>query len=122
MIDRMTVQETTSLDWIEEFTGAVTVCDRDGIVLAMNGRARQTFARWGGAALLGKSLLECHPEPARSKLLSLLASGGTNCYTIEKDGIRKLIYQAPWSSGGQRQGMVELSLEIPLDLPHYVRR
>jgi hypothetical protein len=113
--------KTPSLDWIEEFPGAVTVCDLDGVVLAMNGRARQTFAKWGGAALVGTSLLECHPQPARGKLLSLLASGGTNSYTIEKNGVRKLIYQAPWYRAGQRSGMVELSLEIPLELPHFVR-
>ena len=112
----------TTLDWVEEFPGAVTVCDLAGTVVAINGRARQTFAKWGGAALLGQSLLECHPEPARAKLLSLLASGGTNCYTIEKNGVRKLIYQAPWYSGGQRRGMIELSLEIPPQLPHYARQ
>jgi PAS domain-containing protein len=117
----MTDTKTSWPDWVEEFPGAVTVCDLDGVVLAMNGRARQTFARWGGAALLGKSLLECHPEPARGKLLSLLASGGSNSYTIEKNGIRKLIHQAPWFEAGQRRGMVELSLEIPPQLPHYVR-
>jgi len=117
----MTDTDTPSLDWIEEFPGAVTVCDRAGIVLAMNGKARQTFARWGGAALVGKSLVDCHPEPARSKLLGLLTNGGSNCYTIEKNGVKKLIYQAPWFCSGQRRGMVELSLEITSQLPHYVR-
>jgi len=119
----MTMNDTDKppLDWIEEFPGAVTVCDLDGVVLAMNARAGQTFAKWGGAALVGKSLLDCHPGPARAKLLGLLASGGSNAYTIEKQGVRKLIYQAPWFRAGRRQGLVELSLEIPSQLPHYVR-
>lgn len=65
--------------------------------------------------------MDCHPEPARSKLRGLLESGGSNVYTIEKGGVRKLIYQAPWSSGGERRGMVELSLELPAEMAHHVR-
>ncbi len=110
------------VDWAGEFPGAVTVCDREGIVLYMNGRAGRTFERWGGLALVGKSLLDCHPEPARTKLLGLLESGGSNAYTIEKGGVRKLVYQAPWYRGGEFMGLVELSLEIPAELPHHVRR
>ena len=44
-----------------------------------------------------------------------------NIYTIEKKGIKKLIYQAPWFQDGQLAGLVELSLEIPFDMPHFLR-
>lgn len=108
-------------DWAEEFPGAVTVCDLDGNVLYMNQRAGKTFAKWGGRELVGRSLMDCHPEPARSKLRRLLESGGTNVYTIEKAGVKKLIFQAPWHREGQRCGLVELSLELPQELPHFVR-
>jgi len=50
-----------------------------------------------------------------------LESGRTNVYTIEKKGVRTLIYQAPWFQDGQYQGLVELSLVIPEIMPHYVR-
>jgi hypothetical protein len=109
------------IDWIREFPGAVTVCDLDGIVLEMNGKSARTFEKYGGGGLIGRNLLDCHPEPARSKLVQLLESGGSNVYTIEKNGIRKLIYQTPWFVDGQRRGMVELSLEIPADIPHFLR-
>lgn len=109
------------VDWAQEFPGAVTVCDLQGVVLYMNERAGRTFERWGGLALVGKSLLDCHPAPARAKLLGLLRTGGTNAYTIEKGGVKKLIYQAPWYRDGSCRGLVELSLEIPADLPHHVR-
>ncbi len=108
-------------DWAAEFSGAVTVCDREGIILYMNNKAAATFAKWGGRDLVGRSLMDCHPEPAKSKLRGLLASGGSNVYTIEKDGIKKLIYQAPWRFAGELQGMVELSLEIPAEMPHFRR-
>ena len=107
--------------WAAEFPGAITVCDREGTIIEMNDRAAQTFQSDGGKDLVGKSLLECHPEPSRSKLRSLMETGRTNVYTIEKNGVKKLIYQAPWYRDGVRMGIVELSLEIPFELPHFVR-
>lgn len=107
--------------WWKELPGAVTVCDRDGIILEMNERARLTFAADGGAALIGTNVLDCHPEPSRSKLREMLASGRANVYTIEKKGVRKLIYQAPWYAAGAYAGFVELALEIPAAMPHFVR-
>lgn len=110
-----------NLDWVGEFPGAVTVCDLDGVIVAMNARAAQTFAASGGSGLIGRNLRDCHPEPARARLEQLLASGERHVYTIEKRGLRKLIYQSPWFEGGQRRGLVELSLEIPAEMPHFVR-
>ena len=109
------------IDWIHEFPGAVTLCDLHGIVLEMNQKAAETFQKYGGKDLIGKNLLDCHPEPARSKLVQLLATGERNIYTIEKNGTRKLIYQVPWYLEGQRCGMVELALEIPAAMPHFLR-
>jgi hypothetical protein len=88
----------------------------------MNQKAAETYQRDGGMELVGKSLVDCHPEPARSKLMRLLETGGSNVYTIERNGIRKLIYQAPWYQNGSRRGMIELALEIPFDVPHFVRK
>ena len=48
-------------------------------------------------------------------------TGGTNVYTIEKGGVKKLIYQAPWYQDGEYRGIVELSLPIPFVMPHFVR-
>ena len=44
-----------------------------------------------------------------------------NVYTIEKNGIKKLIYQSPWFENGEMKGLVELSLEIPFEMPHFIR-
>ena len=108
-------------NFFKGFPGAVTVCDRDGVILAMNERAMETFASDGGEKLLGTNVLQCHPEPARSKLKAMLAESRTNVYTIEKKGIRKLIYQAPWLENGVVAGFCELSLVIPETMPHFVR-
>jgi transcriptional regulator with PAS, ATPase and Fis domain len=109
-------------DWVKDFPAAITVCDANGLIVAMNDRAIATFEKDGGTALIGKNLLDCHPESSRTKLRELLASQRSNCYTIEKDGIHKLIYQSPWYDHGQYAGLVEISLEIPHPMPHFVRK
>ena len=108
-------------NWVKQFPAAVTICDCKGVILEMNDKAAQTFEKDGGYALIGKSLLDCHPEPARSKVEGLLEACQKNVYTIEKNGIKKLIYQCPWFEDGQYVGFVELSLEIPFDMEHFVR-
>jgi len=110
-----------SNDWLKEFPGAVTVCDTDGVILSMNAKAVQTFAADGGAALVGKNVLDCHPEQARAKLRGMMEARRKNVYTIEKQSVKKLIYQVPWTVNGEYRGFVELSLEIPFDLPHFMR-
>jgi len=100
----------------------VTVADREGTIVAMNRKALAVFAGDGGAALLGTNVFDCHPEPSRTKLRGLMEERRTNVYTIEKNGVKKLIYQAPWMIGGEYRGFVELSLEIPFELPHFVRK
>jgi len=40
---------------------------------------------------------------------------------IEKNGIKKLIYQTPWYQDGQYSGFIEMALEIPFQMPHFVR-
>lgn len=108
-------------DWVKEFPGAVTVCDAEGRIVEMNGKSREVFAADGGARLIGANVLDCHPEPSRSKLKVMMAERRTNVYTIRKNGKKKLIYQAHWTRDGVYAGFVELSLEIPWDLPHFDR-
>ncbi len=107
--------------WVREFPAAITVCDEAGILLEMNDLAARTLAKDGGRALIGKNILDCHPEAARSKTQAMLATHAKNVYTIEKDGIKKLIFQSPWYRNGNYAGLVEISLEIPFELPHFVR-
>ena len=108
-------------DWVQDFAGAITVCDPDGVILEMNAKAARAFEDQGGVALIGTNMLDCHPEPARTKTRELLDTRRTNVYTIEKRGQKKLVYQAPWYRDGQYCGFTELVLEIPAVLPHFVR-
>ena len=51
----------------------------------------------------------------------MLISHEKNVYTIEKNGVKKLIAQVPVTMNGEFAGYVELSLEIPFEMPHFVR-
>jgi transcriptional regulator with PAS, ATPase and Fis domain len=108
--------------WVKEFPCSVTVCDTEGKILEMNEKACRMFQKDGGAGLIGKNLLDCHPQQAGEKIKEMLSSQSVNCYTIEKNGIKKMIYQAPWYQDGRFMGLVELGMEIPFDLPHYLRK
>jgi len=108
-------------DWVKEFPGDITVCDPRGIILEMNYKAARSFEVEGGRKLIGSNLLDCHPEPARSKLESMMVARQSNVYTIEKNGLKKLIYQTPWYKNGEYAGFLELSLEVPFDMPHFLR-
>jgi len=107
--------------WVQEFPAAITVSDAQGKIIEMNGKAAKTLEKDGGAKLIGTNVLDCHPEPSRTKLRDIMDNRKINIYTLEKDGIKKLIYQAPWYEGGEYAGVVELSVEIPFEMPHFVR-
>jgi len=109
-------------NWFAELPLAITVCDREGKILEMNNKSQKTFEKWGASQLIGESLLNCHPEPARTKLIDMLKEPKINAYTIEKNGIKKLIYQCPWYENNEFMGLVEFSLEISIEMPHFVRK
>ena len=112
---------TKSYPWVKEFIGAITVCDSNGIIVEMNDKAAESFREEGGKKLIGTNLLECHPEPAKTKLKQLMERREVNVYTTEKNGVKKLIHQAPWYVNGKYRGFVEISLEIPREIPHFIR-
>jgi hypothetical protein len=41
--------------------------------------------------------------------------------TIQKNGKKKLVFQAPWARRGVYAGFVELVLVIPWEMPHFNR-
>lgn len=108
--------------WSDELNVAITVSDTEGKILYMNGKSARTFEKNGGAALIGTNLKNCHKPESWGKILEMLASGSTNAYTIEKNGVKKLIYQTPWYADGNVAGLVELSMEIPFEMDHFIRK
>ena len=109
------------MDYFKEVNLAVTICDKEGKILEMNDKSRKTFIKPGQEDLICKNVLDCHPEPAHSLLADMLQNPRTNVYTIEKKGVKKLIYQTPWYVEGEFMGFMELSMEIPFEMKHCVR-
>ena len=98
---------------------AVTVSYAQGILIYQNDKAVETYKKHGN--LIGKNLYECHSERSKEIIRHLLATGGSNAYTIEKQGVHKVIYQTAWKKDGKVAGIVEISMITPADMPHYVR-
>ena len=109
------------MEWIEKLDGNVIVCDAEGTIIFMNETAIRNYDKDGGAALIGQNLMDCHNEDSRRKIREIMTTHQKNVYTIEKHGRKKIIYQTPWMDGDVFKGIVELSLEIPIEMPHYKR-
>ena len=109
-------------DYFEGADIAVTICAKDGTILAMNGKSRKTFLKPGREELIGRNVLDCHPEPARSLLADMLKNPRTNIYTVEKEGLKKMIVQTPWYEGDEYAGFMELSIVLPESIPNRVRK
>ncbi|MEW6196341.1 MAG: PAS domain-containing protein [Bacteroidota bacterium] len=107
--------------WTKEFNAAITICNADGKIIEMNEKAAEIFKEDGGYELIGKNLFECHSEQSNKIIKEMISEKKTNVYTIEKNGTKKLIYQAPWFESSEFKGLVELSIEIPFDMPHHIR-
>lgn len=105
--------------WAEEMNCAVTVCDTEGKILFMNKKSRDTFCK--GETMVGQSLIPCHSQRSLDIQKELLETGGVNAYTITKKGQKKMIYQTAWKEDGIVKGLVEISMVIPADMPHYDR-
>ena len=86
--------------WWETIPAAVTVTDAEGIIVAMNDASKTTFAADGGGDLIGRSVFDCHPEPALTRTRDLYRDRVPNHYTIEKDGRRRSSTRSPYSGRG----------------------
>ena len=109
------------MEWFEKLDGNVIVSNAEGTIIYMNETAIRNYEKDGGAALIGKNLADCHNENSRKIIREIMTTHKKNVYTIEKRGRRKIIYQTPLMDDGIFKGIVELSLEIPAELPHFKR-
>ncbi|MBE6015897.1 MAG: fatty acid/phospholipid synthesis protein PlsX [Lachnospiraceae bacterium] len=57
---------------LESDRTAVVICDLEHIIIYMNPVAKERYKKWGGEALLGKNLLDCHNEKSREMIAKVL--------------------------------------------------
>lgn len=108
---------TTSFDWVEHYPAAVSVCDPEGTIIAINQPAMALFQKYGGAQLVGTSLFACHPEAVNVIIRRLLKEHGSNTYITEKQGRRHLVHQTPWYHQGAFGGLTETIIALPEHVP-----
>ena len=108
-------------EWLHSLDAAITICDKKGVIVYMNRKSVETFAREGGKKLIGTNLMDCHPGEAGKKLQELLNTEKENVYSIEKNGVKKLIIQKPVYEHGNFNGFMEMSIVLPGEMPHFQR-
>lgn len=106
--------------WADDVNYAVTIADKECKIIYMNRRSIETFCK-NGESLIGRNLMDCHPEHAQKIIRRLLHEGGSNTYTITKNGVNKLIFQSSWKYNGEIAGLVETSMILPSDMKHFNR-
>jgi nitrogen fixation/metabolism regulation signal transduction histidine kinase len=99
---------------------SVTIADAKGEIVYMNKKAE-------GLAdppenLTGKNLFDCHSEASNEIMRQMLTGENVNAYTIEKKGVKKLIWQATWrGADGNVGGIAEISIPLAENMPHKIR-
>jgi len=109
------------VNWSKYFPASITVTDANGTIIEMNDASINSYIKDGGAALIGTNAIDCHKEPTLSKIKKLYADHELNVYTITKNGKKKLVYQASYFIEGKFSGIVEMSLPLPEEIPHFDR-
>ena len=105
------------IEWVKELHFAITVSDINNKIIYMNDKSQASFPD----TKLGGNLNDCHSNRSNEIINNLKENNISNTYTIQKEGIKKLIYQTPWYENNVIAGLVELSIVLPNDIPHYDR-
>ena len=59
---------------IDQDRAAVVICDLDHVIVYMNPAAERNYEKWGGAKLVGQSLMDCHNGSSRESAISAIDS------------------------------------------------
>ena len=77
----------------------IVICNMEHTILYMNPTAIARYVKWGGEALVGKSLMDCHNPHSKEVILSVLADfranpklGKVHTFSKVKDGEDADIY------------------------------
>ncbi|MCD8104931.1 MAG: PAS domain-containing protein [Lachnospiraceae bacterium] len=71
----------------------VVICDTEHQIVYMNPTAMKRYEKWGGGALVGRSIFDCHNPRSKEIILSVYARFSDNpglnkvyTYTKKRDG------------------------------------
>ncbi len=115
------VPRPAASEWIATYPAEIIVCDQDGTILDMSDVAIRIYEKEGGAALIGSSVFDHHPEPARSQMVDVVNRRSHVVYTTEKAGRKKLISIGSWFRNGEYAGFTLITLDLPATVPNIVK-
>ena len=98
---------------LEADRAPVVLCDLDHTIMDMYPAAKKRYTRFGGAALLGKCLLDCHNEASCGSILKVVewfreAAGNNLVHTFYNQKENKDVYMvALRDEQGSRIGYYE---------------
>lgn len=83
--------------------------DTDHVIVYMNAAGARNYSKWGGDALIGKSLLECHNERSRRTILEITAAfqTGEDERLISDKDHRRIYMRAVRAADGTLLGYYE---------------
>lgn len=75
----------------------VVLCDTNHTIIYMNPSAVERYSKWGGADIIGHSLLACHNEESNSIIRMVLewfeeSKDNNKVFTLHKENENKDIY------------------------------
>ena len=103
--------------WADELPLAITIADINDIIIYMNKKSKLAYPN----SKIGDCLTSCHKQVSMDKIETFKKKNVSNTYTVQRNGIRKLIHQTPWYKDGIVAGLVEFSIEISAEIPHIDR-
>lgn len=89
---------------LEQDRSAVVLCDLEHTIVYMNSAAVERYAKYGGAALVGRSLLDCHGSQSWIMIQKVIAwfeqdQGHNLIYTFRSDEENKDVYMVALRDG-----------------------
>lgn len=89
---------------IDEDKCAVVICDLEHRIVYMNPAACERYERYGGAGLVGKSLLDCHDDKSKEMILKVInwfeaSSEHNRIYTYYNEKENKDVYMVALRNG-----------------------
>ena len=115
------MKEVIRVDKIHELfdnvQGEIVIADENIDIVYMNKEAIDKYEKYGGKALIGKSLLACHNPASQDEIRQMYKSfaGGDLRpwhYQISEEGYIDLVTVTPIVSNGKVKGCMELVVKI----------
>lgn len=97
---------------VDQDRSAIVICDLNHEIIYMNPAAVSNYVKWGGANLIGQSLLECHNPESVDKIKKVVewfaqSSEHNIVYTFYNEKQNKDVYMVALREKGKLIGYYE---------------